>query len=202
MKHLIVILTLATLVTISRAQTRLDIGVVAIPSLSKFNTECKYEYKYLAPFNFGLKTNITYKKFIFSTGMLYFKQGTRFTVDKSDPNNPELVTGTFDVFIRVKAIVIPLNVDYIFLTKNKTELTTGIGLYVGHIYSQQQENTSIPENYQPPSNIIYLYPPERFTNMSLFDGIYFGGNIGLSIRHNINNNWNYNKCCSCIILNS
>ena len=93
---------------------------------------------------------------------------------------------------RIKAITIPINVDYILISKNKTEVFAGLGLYSGHIYSQQQENTSIPQNYLPPSNVIYNGgPPTRFTDVNIFDKYYFAGNADIAIRHFFNEYWGF-----------
>lgn len=193
MRHLIIISIFVAVGTISKAQTRIDIGLTAIPSLSTFNSGGQFKYyKYIHPFNYGLNTTFNKGKFIFSSGILHLTQGTKLEVSLTTSTNPQGTEGFFDVFIRIKAIAIPINADYILISKNKTEIFAGLGLYSGYIYSQQQENTSIPENYQPPSNIIYAGgPPKRFTDLDIFDKYYFAGNAGIGVRRFLNDKWSF-----------
>lgn len=166
-------------------------GLTAIPSLSTFNTSGQFKYyKYIYSLNFGIRASFKKQKFIFSTGILHLTQGTKFDVLQTTSSNPQGTGESFDVFLRIKAITIPINVDYIFISKNKLEVFAGLGLYSGYIYSQQQENTSIPKNYQSPSNIISAGGlPTRFTDLDIFDKYYFAGNAGIGVRHIFNEKW-------------
>ena len=175
------------------ARTRFDIDFDAIPSLSTFNTAGKFEdYKYIYPLNYGIRISFKKQKLIFSAGILHLTQGTKLAVLGTSSNNPQGAEYYFYVFFRIKAIAIPINVDYILISKNKTEVFAGLGLYSGYIYSQQQENTSIPKNYLPPSNVIYAGgAPTRFTDVNIFDKYYFAENVDIAIRHFFNKYWGF-----------
>lgn len=169
------------------AQTRIDFGLAAIPTLSTMNTGGKAEhFNYILPFNYGLRTIFKKEKFAFSTGIIHLTQGAKFEALTTTASNPEGTGEYFDVFIRAKAVTVPLNVDYILKPNDKTEIFGGLGLYAGYIYSQQQENTSTPKDYQPDSTIISDYPLERFTNLDIFSDYYFAINIGLGLRQLLN----------------
>ena len=59
----------------------------------------------------------------------------------------------------------------------------GAGIWVGYIYSQQQENTSIPDDYQPDTTIISTQPLTRFTDVDIVDDFYWGVNVGIGLKH-------------------
>ena len=169
---------------IAFSQSRIDFCLIAIPSFSTINTEGhSVGYKYIIPINYGLSVFYNKNKIIITTGISHITQGTKLKVESTTVNNPEAGIGNFDVFIRAKTIAIPVVINYLIISKNKTEFFGGLGIYAGYIYSQQEENTSIPQNYQPPGNIIYAGgSPKRFLNINIFDEIYYGVNVGVGLR--------------------
>lgn len=179
-------LTILTLIFISKivfTQSRYDYGLAAVPTYSTINTEGHVDgYKYISPLNYGIYIAYKKKKILISSGILKITQGTKFETEITTVDQPEGGTGTYDLFIRVKGIIIPLNFNYV-LTSNNTEISGGVGIYSGYIFSQQLENTSIPKDYQPPDNIVYFGdPPKRFVDLDWFDKYYLGINIGFGLQ--------------------
>lgn len=174
------------------AQTKMDAGIVFIPSITNIHANHDLEqYKSLFAMNYGLKASLVKEKFAFSTGLLHYTQGAQFQVEQSTVNIPEGTGEFFDVFIRIKAIMIPLSVDYLIKISEQTQLFAGLGLYTGYIYSQQMENTSIPENYQPDPFFTPHYPVQRFIDLDFFDDIYLGINAGLGVKYLISQKFNF-----------
>ncbi len=121
------------------AQNKIEIGLLGMPSFSTINTggNTKF-YKYIHPFNYGLRVNYRMRKLYFSTGILHLTQGTKFRTEITTTDNPEGGIGSFDIFLRAKGIIFPINCDYIILKTDGILLYAGLGLYNGYIYSQQQ----------------------------------------------------------------
>ncbi len=180
---LILIFTFITTIAIQAQKTHLDFGLLAIPSFSTINTEGhSVGFKYIYPFNFGVSVEYKLKKVLFSSGIIHFTQGAKFEVEITSPDHPEGGLGTFDVYWRAKGVMLPLNADYIFSVK-KTGFFCGAGIWVGYIYSQQQENTSIPDDYQPDTTVISTQPLTRFTDVDIVDDFYWGVNVGIGLKH-------------------
>lgn len=166
------------------AQT--EVGIIVAPSATNFYTgNTSIENQYTFPVNFGLGLSHAYKRFTFSTGLLHFTQGMKFEVEERNENN--LPTGeTFDIIIRAKAIIVPLNIDYNFVSKTKTKLFAGVGLSTGYIYSQQLENTAFPNDWMTTDpNTTNPDPPQRFTDVQFFNDVYFGLNARVGIKHRL-----------------
>jgi hypothetical protein len=169
------------------AQTRVDAGLSISPAISYFNTSGKADhFRNIFALNYGFCASWKKRKAVFSTGIHHITQGAKFEFLQTTTDNPEGSGAYYDMIIRARTIMVPLNVDYIFKTINKTEVFAGFGLNLGYLYSQQQENTAIPKGEVPDPAIIYHYPQERVTDVDLFDSFYFGLNAGLGVRHFFN----------------
>lgn len=166
------------LATIAKAQ--LEVGLTGIPSLSTFHVKNQdLSGTYIYPLSFGVSVNYDVNKFRFSSGLLHYTQGKKFVFAEASENNPGGTGENFDVFFRAKSIMLPLLAHYKFIQKPKSALFGGIGIYTGYIYSQEQEDTSIPEDWKPDPSVNYPFPVGRFTEQDLFDDFYIGVNIGI-----------------------
>jgi hypothetical protein len=165
------------------AQT--EIGALISPSASNAHTGTSMASpQYIFPFNYGIKISHTHKRFVFSTGLLHLTQGMKYEIEARNENNVR--TGeNFDLITRAKAITIPINIDFNFISTSKTNVFAGVGLYTGYIYSQQQENTGFPKYWAPDPNITYPDPPQRFVDVQTFDPLYFGINAGVGIKQQL-----------------
>ncbi|OFX51837.1 MAG: hypothetical protein A2046_00740 [Bacteroidetes bacterium GWA2_30_7] len=186
------ILKLLLILIIAFPQSRLDFGLNVIPALSTINTEGHdIGFEFLKPINYGISVAYKKKKMLISTGILKITQGSKFQVEITTNELPEGGIGTYDNFIRIKSLIIPLNISYVLTSKN-TGFTGSIGIYSGYVYKQQLENTSISKDNQPPSNIIYLNgPPKRFNDIDMFEKLYFGANIGIGLQQFISKKMSY-----------
>ena len=82
-----------------KAQTRYDVGLEFLPSLSKIYTKSNSDYQFLYPVNYGVRFAVRHNKFIYSTGVLHFTQGSKLIIDIVDEGNPEGGTGNATFYI-------------------------------------------------------------------------------------------------------
>ncbi|MBA3285810.1 MAG: hypothetical protein H0U27_12230 [Nitrosopumilus sp.] len=192
MKKFLLILLYVLGINLLHAQSKLDVGLIAIPSITNVHANHDFApYNPLFALNYGIKAQLYREKFAFSSGLLHFTQGAQFQVEKSTVNIPEGTGEFFDIYIRVKTLVIPLSVDYLFKISEKTQLFAGLGFYTGYIYSQQMENTSIPENYHPDPFFTPAYPVNRFSDIDHFNHFYLGINPGIGVKYLISPKLNF-----------
>ncbi len=77
------ILILFTFSTITvRPQSRLDLGLTAIPSFSTINTKgYTTDSKYIKPLNYGVSVAYKMNKILITTGISHITQGTKDKVE-------------------------------------------------------------------------------------------------------------------------
>lgn len=177
---LIIILILTINVSIN---AQFEAGPTGIPSISTFYAKGQdLSDAYIYPLNYGLSVSYNVGRFMFSSGMLHFTQGQKFEVEETSTNNPDGTGEYHDVYFRAKSITIPLLANYKFIERPKSSLFAGIGFYPGYFYSQEQENTAYPENWQPDPLVKYPFPVARFTEQEIFSDFYLGLNLGIGWR--------------------
>jgi len=132
-------------------------------------------YGYIKPLNYGVSVSYSVNNLLLSTGISHITQGVKYRdIEVAAEDLPEGGIGKYDMFLRVRGLMVPINIDYLY-TLNKISLIGGVGLYSGYIYHEQFENTSVSENDE-----------ERFVNTQYFKKIYWGINIGLGLKYFIN----------------
>jgi len=175
------------------AQNKIEIGLLGAPSFSTINTGGKSKfYKYIHPFNYGLRVNYQMRKLFFSTGILRLTQGTKFKVEITTTDIPEGGISFCDFFLRTKGIILPINCDYIILKTDGILVFAGLGLYNGYIYSQQQENTSIPEDYKQDPNLLTSTPIKRFNDIEIVNKYYCAFNMDIGLKIKLNKHFSFN----------
>jgi hypothetical protein len=174
------------------AQNKIEIGLLGIPSFSTINTggNTKF-YKYIHPLNYGLRVNYQMRKLCFSSGILRLIQGTKFRTEITTTDIPEGGIGSFDFFLRAKGIILPINCDYIILKTDGISVFAGLGLYNGYIYSQQQENTSIPKDYKQDPNLLTSTPIKRFNDIEIVNKYYCGINMDIGLKVKLNKHFSF-----------
>jgi len=183
---LFLILILTTTISVN---AQFEVGLTGIPSISTFHAKGQdLSETYIYPLNYGLSVNYHLDRFMFSSGVLHFTQGRKFELEETSTNNPEGTGEFYDVYFRARSLMVPLLAHYKFIQGSNSSLFGGIGIYTGYIYSQEQENTSIPEDWQPDPSVNYSYPVGRFTEQDIFSDLYFGLNIGIGWNQKISDN--------------
>lgn len=186
------ILSLAILLTVcSVSNAQFELGLVSSPSISTISStnekfkDQDFSNSYTYPLNFGLRANYKFDRFILSTGILHLTQGRKYEIEKTSPIQPEGTGDYYDVFIRARKLVIPINLDFMFLKTSKSIFFGGFGLYIGHIYSQELENTVFPKDWKSNPDITYREPVGRYHSVRMFEDFYAGFNFGLGWRYEI-----------------
>jgi hypothetical protein len=166
-----------------------ELMISTMPSISTFHKGNKnLRDSYIFPIGYGLKFNYTHKKLTLSTGLLQLTQGEKVLIEKTTVDNPEGTGEYYDMITKVKKIIIPINVAYNFIELPRSIFFCVIGIYSGHIYSQQIENTSIPIEWESDPTIISAVPMmERFTEVDIFNNYYFGLNLGIGWKQKFSN---------------
>ncbi len=178
MKTKSLISSLLVILSIS-LKAQLDLGITGMPTASAFHYEnINPQKNSIYPVNFGLNVNYNYHKFTFSTGVLHLTQGVRFDLDNASEENRN-GSETYDLFDRNRSVVLPLLVNYNILQGESYSFFAGTGLYMGYMYSQEQENTAYPEDWQPDPTKTYPLSVGRFVENEIFDPFFVGINFGI-----------------------
>ncbi len=169
------------------SQPAFKVGLIGSPSVSNLHGRPDWnKTDNISSVNFGLKAYLSTGRWAFSTGILHLTQGASFEYEETSTANPEGTGEKFDVYFRARGITIPIGVDYIFWKNENTQLFGGAGIYLGDLYKQEEENTSIPEDFKPDPLVTYPYgPPSRFRESKWFDDFYAGANVGLGLNQKL-----------------
>lgn len=179
------------LITAFAANAQLGLGASVSPSISTFHTgDQSLSGTYTYPVNFGVKVSYRHQRWFFTTGLLHVTQGSKYEFLKTSEDNPEGWGEFFDVFIRARALMLPLNANYILLERGRHSFMGGAGLYTGWVYSQKQEDTSEPEGAQRDPGVNYTYSQNWDGELDVFDKLYWGLNIGLAWRYELTDCFN------------
>jgi hypothetical protein len=159
------------------ARAQLSVGITGSPGMVNIHNQAIDHFEPIFALHYGLNLAFQTRRWRFSTGLRHLTQGGKSEVLETSETNPQGSGETFDVYLRTRAIALPLEGNYHFIQKDKSSIFVGMGVYVGYFYAQRQENTNIPKGGNP--NTIINNPPTRFTDVNLFEDLYLGLNLGL-----------------------
>lgn len=173
------------------ADAQFELGLVGSPSISTIAvTDRKikdqdFSDSYTFPISYGIRTNFKFQRFIFSTGILHLTQGRKYEVKKTSLTYPEGTGEYYDIYIRARTLVVPLNLDFMFLKTSNSIFLGGFGLYIGRTYSQELEETSFPKDWKAQPHIPPPHSLGRYREIMMFEDLYIGVNFGLAWRREI-----------------
>lgn len=182
--YLLKFLFLIVSISIQDLKAQIEVSLLSIPSVTNIYTPVAAQnFNSIGAFNFGF--NIASKKgnnINFNYGIIHSLQGAKHTVSGSNPTDPlSQAISSYSVYFRTKSLIAPFALNYTFFQpKENINISVILGIGLGYIYSQVEENTAIPEDYT--SNTVSPTPIQRFTNNAVFNKFYSGLNSGVEIK--------------------
>jgi hypothetical protein len=180
------------------SQKSIEIGVLATPMVSKisFENTNPFSTRDRFPLNFGGQINYNINKFRVTTGLNYLKQGGDLKVLETSILNPAGTGNYFYVPLITKSIVVPMTVNYVIHSNDKTKLLVGVGLAMGYLFSQYQDNSGFeaaPVRTLTLDGATYTNfgagTPKHF-QLEIFDKFYSHISTGIELHHKFKNSWN------------
>lgn len=189
MKKIVIVAILICTIHLT-VEAQYYLGFQISPAMSTFHHSNRHSSEfYIFPVSYGVTLDYKYNKFVFSTGLSNVIQGHGFEVMHSNSQFPGGTGEFYDVFIRVKTLMISQEINYSLFERPKSYFFVSVGLNPGYIYSQQIENTSLPLDFSsttsPNYTVIPITTTERVSDVEIFDNFYLGLNLGIGWRQHL-----------------